>query len=166
MANSNLDTASRDCFSCSDTEEVSIWTTWKRYRKRVRVSCKLSKGSYWMEAQLKRISNCHQDVWGPWPGHCQVRAKVHSSQRPTLFHDMEDDGQDWPVAPHCRGHWLQSPPVRAGGWDRQLGKNVSAVVETILHLILPFLWEGLDQSHDRVAQTPLKCHILTLKHGS
>ena len=45
MADSYLDTASGDCLSCSDTDEVSAWTAQKRYRKRVRASCKLSKGS-------------------------------------------------------------------------------------------------------------------------
>ena len=43
---------------------MSIKTTQKRYRKRVRVSCKLSKGSDWMEAQMKRIRDSHQDIWG------------------------------------------------------------------------------------------------------
>ena len=36
----------------------------KKYWKRVQASCRLSKGSLWMEAQLKRISENHQDVWG------------------------------------------------------------------------------------------------------
>ena len=50
--------------SCLDTDEVSIWTAWKKYRKRVRVSCKLSKGTKWMEAQMKRFRDSHWDVWG------------------------------------------------------------------------------------------------------
>ena len=53
MADSDLDTVFRDCFSYSDTDEVSIQTTQKRYIKMVRTSCKLSKDSDWMEAQLK-----------------------------------------------------------------------------------------------------------------
>ena len=53
-----------DCLSCSDNDDISIWTTWKKYRKRVRASCKLSKGSDWMETQMKRITDSHQDVWG------------------------------------------------------------------------------------------------------
>ena len=32
--------------------------------KRVRPSCKLSKGNDWMETQMKRIGDSHQDVWG------------------------------------------------------------------------------------------------------
>ena len=61
---SDMDTASGDCVSCSDRCEVSIQTAHKRYWKRVWTSCRLSKGSLWMEAQLKRISEHHQDVWG------------------------------------------------------------------------------------------------------
>ena len=61
---SNLDTASRDCISFSDTDEVSIRAAHKKYRKRVWASCRLSKGSLWTEAQLKRINDSCQNVWG------------------------------------------------------------------------------------------------------
>ena len=64
MDDSDMDTASGDCLSCSDTDEVSIQTTQKKYRKRVRASCKLSKGSNWMEAQMSSIGDSHQDIWG------------------------------------------------------------------------------------------------------
>ena len=66
-----------------DTEEVSVHTTQKRYRKRVRASCKLSKGSDWMEAQLKRIRDCHQDAWG------HDLAIVKSEQKHTLAKDQD-----------------------------------------------------------------------------
>ena len=64
MDDSNIDTASRDCDSCSDTDEVSIQTACKKYQRRVWVSCRLSKGNLWTEAQLKRFCKSHQDVWG------------------------------------------------------------------------------------------------------
>ena len=67
----DLDT-SGDCVSCSDTEEVSIQTAHKKYR-RVRGSSKLGKGSIWTEAQLKRINDSHQDVWEH--GHESVRSE-------------------------------------------------------------------------------------------
>ena len=70
---SDLDTASRDCLSCSDIDEVSIGATHKKYRKTVRASCKLSKGSDWTETQMKRIRDSHQDVWAH--DHKTVRAK-------------------------------------------------------------------------------------------
>ena len=60
---SDMDTASEDCISCSDTDEVSIQTAHKRYQKWVWASCKLSKDNLWMEAQLKRISDKFQDAW-------------------------------------------------------------------------------------------------------
>ena len=63
MADSNLDTA---------LGTASLAWILMRYPsgllrrsvKRVRVSCKLSKGSDWMEAEMKRIRDSHQDVWG------------------------------------------------------------------------------------------------------
>ena len=53
-----------DCVSCSDTDEVSIKTAYKKHQRRVQASCRLSKGSLCMEAQLKRISDSCQDMWG------------------------------------------------------------------------------------------------------
>ena len=64
LADSNLDTASGDYIMCSDTDEVSIQTAHKQYQRRVRTSCKLSKGNIWTEAQLKRINDSHQDMLG------------------------------------------------------------------------------------------------------
>ena len=64
MVDSDGDTASRDCIFCSDTDEASVRTAWKKYHKRLYASCKLGKGSNWMEVQLKRIGNSHQDFWG------------------------------------------------------------------------------------------------------
>ena len=62
--NSDLDTASGDCILCSDTDKVSIQTAHKKYRKREWVSCRLSKGSLCLEAQLKRINDSCQDILG------------------------------------------------------------------------------------------------------
>ena len=62
VADSNLDTASEDCVMSSDPAEVSIGTAHKKYQRRVRESCKLSKGTIWTEAQWKRINNSHQDM--------------------------------------------------------------------------------------------------------
>ena len=64
MADCNLDTASGDCLSCSDTDEISIHTAQKKYRKRVRASCELCKGINWTKAQIKRIGDSCQDMWG------------------------------------------------------------------------------------------------------
>ena len=54
----------RDRVSCSDTEQVSIQSAHKKYQRRVRTPWKLSKGGLWTEAQLKRINDSCQDVWG------------------------------------------------------------------------------------------------------
>ena len=79
--NSDLDTASGNCLSCSDTDEISVRLACKKYRKRVRASCKLSKGVDWTDAQLKRIEGGHQDMWGH--NHEIIRAK----QKHTLADD-------------------------------------------------------------------------------
>ena len=53
------------CVSCLDTDKVSVQTANKRYQEEgTWASCRLSKGSIWTKAQLKRISDSHQDMWG------------------------------------------------------------------------------------------------------
>ena len=64
MANSNTESASRDCITCLDTDEITTRTTHKKYRKRVQASCSLGKDCLWSEAHLKQIGNSHQAVWG------------------------------------------------------------------------------------------------------
>ena len=81
VADSDLDTTSGDCVSYSDTDEVSIQTTYKKYQCRVRASCKLSKYSLWTEAQLKRINNSCQDIWG------HDHESVRSEQKHALVED-------------------------------------------------------------------------------
>ena len=64
MANFDMESASRDCFMCSDIDEVTIRISQKKYRKRVWASCNQGKGSLWSEAQLKWIGNSCKAVWG------------------------------------------------------------------------------------------------------
>ena len=64
MADSDMESASRNCVTSSDTDKVTIWTTHKKYRKRVQASCSLDMDSIWSEAQLKWISDSCQAVWG------------------------------------------------------------------------------------------------------
>ena len=47
-------------------EHNSAWVmkTCKKYWRRVWASCRLSKGNIWTKAQLKRISNSCEDLWG------------------------------------------------------------------------------------------------------
>ena len=64
VANSDMESASGDCLTCSDTDEVTIWSTHKKYRRRVQASCSLGKGSLLSEAQLKWVGNSCQAMWG------------------------------------------------------------------------------------------------------
>ena len=53
VANSNIDLASGDGITCSDTDEVIIRTAHMKFRKRVWACCSLGKGGLWSEAKLK-----------------------------------------------------------------------------------------------------------------
>ena len=64
VANLDIESASRDCFMCLDTDKVTIRITQKKYRKRVQASCNQGKGGLWSEAQLKWIGNSCKAVWG------------------------------------------------------------------------------------------------------
>ena len=69
VAGSSKSTKDQTSSDSGSSRGNSLWRLWisiqtqKKYRKRVRASCKLSKGSDWMEAQMKRIGDSHQDVW-------------------------------------------------------------------------------------------------------
>ena len=89
MADANLDMASGDCLFCSDTDDVLMRTTQKKYRKRVRASCKLSKESDWMETQMKRIRESHQDVC------CHDHKIVRTEQKCALVEDHTSFEMRW-----------------------------------------------------------------------
>ena len=83
VVDSDGNTASGDCVSCSDTNGASVRTSHKKYHKRVHASCKSGKGSDCTEAQLKRINDSWQDVWG------HVLAIIRSEQTHALEEDQE-----------------------------------------------------------------------------
>ena len=64
LADLDMESASRDCFMCFDTDEVPIRITQKKYRKRVQASCSQGMGGLWSEVQLKWIGNNHKIMWG------------------------------------------------------------------------------------------------------
>ena len=143
VVDSDMDTASSDCITCSDTDEVTVPTARKKYWKRVQASCSLSKGSLWTEAKLKRISNSHWAMWG---------------------HDHESVNTEWEcaLAEDCNSFEMQKMMVktdqlltiakaagskiytRLRGWSPWPGKNSGIVSETIPHSLLSFLWKGND----------------------
>ena len=62
-ADSGCKSATGYCLMCSDTKEVTINSTHKKFWKKVWASCNITRGCLWSEAQLKQISNSHQAVW-------------------------------------------------------------------------------------------------------
>ena len=81
---SNMDTASGDCLSCSDTDDASVRTAHKKYRKRMWASCKLSKSNLWTETQQKRINDSHQDIWGNDHKIIRTEVEMFSSEKTAL----------------------------------------------------------------------------------
>ena len=49
--------------TCSDTDEVVVTTTQKRFWKKVWASCSNAMGCLWSEVQLKSIRDSHQAIW-------------------------------------------------------------------------------------------------------
>ena len=64
VVDSHMESASRDCFTCSHTDEITIRIAQKKYRKRVQASCSQGKGNLRSEAQLKWMGDNCQVVWG------------------------------------------------------------------------------------------------------
>ena len=63
VADSGPESATGDCLTCSDTEEVAVNSAHKKVWKRVWASCCIAEGCLWLEAQLKWIGHSHQTVW-------------------------------------------------------------------------------------------------------
>ena len=53
VADSDLESASGGCLTCSDTEEVAIRTAQKRFWKKFQAPCSIARGCLWSESQLK-----------------------------------------------------------------------------------------------------------------
>ena len=141
LVDSDLDTASGDCLSCSDTDEVSIRMAGKKYRKRVRASCKLSKGTDWMDTQMKRIEGGHQDVWG----------HDHKIIRTEQKHTLADDPTSFKMRRMATRTNQLICIARATGsklchgvWGRgsRPGKGLSPVCEAVSCSLLQTLWKG------------------------
>ena len=146
MAHSDLGTASRDCLSCLDTDDVCMWTVKNKYGRRVRASCKLSKGSNWTEIQIKRIRDSCQDVWGH--DHKIIRREQicplvedHTSLK------WEECNKDWPAAPYNWSYQLQYLYRGVRGRDLWPSKGLGAVLETVPCPFLQALWEGDHQGN-------------------
>ena len=139
VADSDMDTASRDCITYLDTDKVTIQTAWKKYWKRVQASFRLSKGSLWTEAQLKRIGDSHQAMW------VHDHESVQTEQDHALVEDcnsfemhrmMVRTDQLLCTATAIDSQYLYQRLRGGGPW---LGKDSGIVAETIPHPLLLFL---------------------------
>ena len=63
-ADSNQESVTGDCLSCSDTEEAAVKSSHKNFCKKVQASCRLARWGLWKVAQMAQISKCHQTAWG------------------------------------------------------------------------------------------------------
>ena len=108
---SNLDTATWDCLSCSDTDEISVRTAREKYGKRVRASCMSSKGIVldectWMKRNGGQPSrhvglHDHEIVWA-WAEAC-------SSRWPVISFEMRRSGhKDWLIDPYSQSYWFHN----------------------------------------------------------
>ena len=124
--------------------------------KRVRASCELSKVSNWVEAQMNRIRDICQDVWGHDHKIVRNEQKLCSSQWLHFFWNEKNSNKDWPAAPYSWSYWLQN--LHQGVWGRGLrpGKGPSPVLETVPYLLLQTLWEGDNLGYGESPRTTLE----------
>ena len=142
MAESNLDMASGDCLSCSDTDDVSMQTAQKKFRKRVRVSCKLNEGSDWTESQMKELGTAI-NMYG-----AMITRLLGQSGNVLLVEDytssemrqmMTRTDQLLYIA-EATGSKIYTR--ESGGGDMQYSKGLGLVHETVPCLFLQALQEG------------------------
>ena len=141
MANSNMESSSGDCITCSDTDEVTIRTACKRYRKRVWASCRLGKGILWSETQLKQIGDSCQAMWG----------HDHEIIRTEQDHALEEDCNSFEMHKMTvmtdQLFALPRPPTQKftpGNWRLKpmAWQNCGIVIKTILCPLLLVIQKG------------------------
>ena len=64
VADSGPESATGECLTYSDTEEVAVNSAHKKFWKKVWASGSITKGCFWSEAQLKWIGDSYHAVWG------------------------------------------------------------------------------------------------------
>ena len=58
---SDQESVTGDCLTCSDTEVASVKSAHKKFHKKVLASCRLAR---WGLLKIAQIGKCHQTVWG------------------------------------------------------------------------------------------------------
>ena len=103
IADSNLESVTGECLTCSDTEEAAVKSTCQKFHKKVWALCRLTRQSLWTVSQMVLIGKSHQAVWGS-DQHCQRRVGPCSQGRLWLLQDGQDGSPDWLTALNQRGH--------------------------------------------------------------
>ena len=145
-ADSNLESASGDCLTCSDTKEVAIRTTQKRLWKKVRASCSIARGCLWSEAQLKQIKDSHQAIWESnheivWTEQEMTFREDHTSFKVNKITVRTDQ------LLQIRGHPFKNPHMGIRGWGPWPKGNPCAIFKTISCMLLSIIWKWYDLGH-------------------
>ena len=61
--NSDQESVTGDCLTCSDTEEAVVKIAHKKFHKKVQASCRPSRKGLWKVPQMAWIDKYHQAVW-------------------------------------------------------------------------------------------------------
>ena len=146
VANSDMDTASGECITSSDTDEVTIQTVEKKYQKRVWASCRLSKGSLWTEGQLKRIGNSYQVVWGHNHESIQAEWDCPLAEDCNSFEMHRMMVRTDQLLHICNSHWLPNLHQRLRDQSPWQGKDSGSVPERIWCPLLLFLWKWMTRA--------------------
>ena len=159
-ANSDLESASGDCLTCLDTEEVAIRTAQKRFWKKVWASCSIARGCLWSEAQLKWIQDSHQAVWESDHEIIWTEWELTLEEDCPSFQSEQDDGQNWPTTLNQRGHPLENPHMGIRGWGPWLEENPHAISKTIPCMLLLIVWKGYDPGHGQPPRATYEVMLL------
>ena len=127
-ADSSLESASRDCLTCLDTEEVTIRTTGKRFKKKFQASSSITRGCLWYEAQQKQIVDSHQAVWGTDHEIIQTEQELTLEEDHTSFEVNKmtirtDQLLQIKEATHLKTHWWESQ-AKVHGWKKTLMQSL------------------------------------------
>ena len=138
-ADSGPKSVSRDCLTCSDTEEVAVISTCKKFQKKVQAFCSITKGCLWTEGQLRWIGDSHHTMYGKVTMmSSRQRWDLTLKEDHSSFEVNKMTGQDWPTALNQWGYPLKNAHLWAWGWGPW--EKEDPIVQSLKQFHAHFYW--------------------------
>ena len=132
VADSNLESATGDCLTCSDTKETAVRYSHQKFCKKVQASCKLTRWSLLKVSQMVLIDKTHQAVWG------SSFSIVNEEWDPTLKEDFSSSEADKMAVWTDQLLWIKEATDVKNIYPREPKADVHGKKKTLVQLLKQF----------------------------